>query len=186
RLTRTQRYYPFVGWRRVPFEGKTIKIDQNGVRVTPGADCRGKAFRVFTFGESTMWGTGSPDWLTIPANLQKRLAQLKPGPVCVMNFAESAYVTTQDVMMLQTQLRSRNIPDVVIFYSIGGDIGSAYESGEAGVHANLDEITARFQSQPTFTFIDELRKSSAYSLIDRLVGKLTIANPEQPQTVPSE
>jgi hypothetical protein len=76
-----------------------------------------------------MWGTGSPNWDTIPANLQKGLEKLKKGPVCVMNFAESAYVSTQDVIMLQLQLRSGNVPDVVVFYNIGGDVYSAYQSG---------------------------------------------------------
>ncbi len=124
RLSRTQQYHPYVGWRRAPFKGQTIEIDQNGVRVTPGANCSAKSYRVFTFGESTMWGTGSPNWGTIPANLQKGLEKLRQGPVCVMNFAESAYVTTQDVITLQMQLRSGNVPDVAVFYS-GGDIGPA-------------------------------------------------------------
>jgi hypothetical protein len=187
RLSRTQRYHPYVGWRRAPFKGKTIEIDQNGVRVTPGGDCSAKSFRVFTFGESTMWGTGSPNWGTIPAHLQTGLEQLRQGPVCVMNFAETGYVTTQDVIMLLMQLRSGNVPDLVLFYSIGGDIGAAYESGRASVHANLDDIAARFEGrrQP-FTFVDQLRSTSAYSLIDRLVGKLTIANPQQKGPTPSE
>ena len=105
---------------------------------------------------------------------------MRQGPVCVMNFAESAYISTQDVIMLLLQLRSGNVPDLVLFYSIGGDIGAAYESGRAGVHANLDQIAARFEgrSQPP-TFVDWLRSTYAYSLIDELVGKLTIANPQQ-------
>ena len=180
RLTRTQRYYPYVGWRRAPFKGETIEIDQNGVRVTPGADCRATSFKVFTFGESSMWGTGSPNWGTIPANLQKGLEKLRPGPVCVMNFAESAYVSTQDVIMLLVQLRSGNVPDLVLFYSIGGDIGAAYESGRAGVTANLDQIAARFERrrEPP-TLVDWLRSTYTYSLIDQLMGKLTIANSQQ-------
>jgi hypothetical protein len=187
RLTRTQRYHPYVGWRRAPFKGKTIEIDQNGIRVTPGADCRANSFKVFTFGESTMWGTGSPNWGTIPANLQRSLAQLRQGPVCVMNFAESAYVTTQDVIMLQMQLRSGNVPDVAVFYGISGDIGAALDTGRARVHANLDDIASRFQGRrEPFTFVDWLRGTSAYSLIYQLVGKLTIANPQEKQLNPFE
>ena len=180
RLSRNSQYYPYVGWRRAPFNGQTIKIDQNGVRLTPGADCSAKSFKVFAFGESSMWGTGSPDWGTIPANLQKYLEKMRPGPVCVMNFAESAYISTQDVIMLLLQLRSGNVPDLVLFFSIAGDIGAAYESGRAGAHANLDQIAARFEGRPQPpTFVDWLRSTYAYSLIDELMGKLTIANPQQ-------
>jgi hypothetical protein len=180
RLSRPQRYRPYVGWRRAPFKGQTIEIDQNGVRVTPGANCRANSYRVFAFGESTMWGTGSPNWGTIPANLQKGLQKLKPGPVCVMNFGESAYVTTQDVITLQMQLQSGNVPDVAVFYSLQGDIGVAYESGRPGVHANLKDIAARFQGRrESFPFIEGLRSTAAYSLIDGLVGKLAITDPQQ-------
>src|SRR6266480_2092054 len=187
RLSTKERYYPYVGWRRVPFKGKFIEIDQNGVRVTPGADCSAKSFKVFAFGESSMWGTGSPNWATIPANLQKGLEKLRQGPVCVMNFAESAYVSTQDVIMLLVQLRSGNVPDLVLFYSIGGDIGAAYQSGRAGVPANLDQIAARFERrQERSAFVDQLRSTYAYSLIDQLIGKLTIANPQQKEPTPSE
>ena len=187
RLSTKERYYPYVGWRRAPFKGKTIEIDQNGVRVTPGADCSAKSFKVFAFGESSMWGTGSPNWGTIPANLQKGLEKLRQGPVCVMNFAESAYISTQDVIMLLLQLRSGNVPDVVLFYSIGGDVPAAYQSGRAGLPANLDEIASRFERrrEPP-TFVDWLKSTYSYSLIDQLIGKLTIANPQQKEPTPGE
>ena len=187
RLSTKQRYYPYVGWRRAPFKGKTIEIDQNGVRLTPGADCSAKSFKVFTFGESSMWGTGSPSWGTIAANLQKGLEKLRQGPVCVMNFAESAYVSTQDVIMLLLQLRSGNVPDVVLFYSIGGDVPAAYQSGRAGLPANLDEIASRFERrrEPP-TFVDWLKSTYSYSLIDQLIGKLTIANPQQKEPTPGK
>jgi len=187
RLSTKERYYPYVGWRRAPFKGKTIEIDQNGVRLTPGADCSAKSFKVFTFGESSMWGTGSPSWGTIAANLQKGLEKLRQGPVCVMNFAESAYVSTQDVIMLLLQLRSGNVPDVVLFYSIGGDVPAAYQSGRAGLPANLDEIAARFERrrEPP-TFVDWLKSTYSYDLINQLIGKLTIANPQQKKPTPGE
>jgi lysophospholipase L1-like esterase len=180
RLTRKQRYYPYVGWRRAPFKGKTIDIDQNGIRVTPGADCKANSFKVFTFGESTMWGTGSPNWATIPAYLQAGLGKLRHGPVCVVNFAETAYVTTQSVIMLLVQLQSGNVPDLVVFYGLEGDAYAAYQSGRAGVPQNLDQLVARFEtSKSPPTLVELLTNSHSYSLIERLTGKLTIANPEQ-------
>jgi hypothetical protein len=185
RLSGRMRYYPYVGWRRAPFKGQTITIDQDGIRSTPGADCSAGSFKVFAFGESSMWGTGAPDWGTIPAYLQKRLEQIRRGPVCVMNFAESAYVSTQDVIMLLLQLRSGNIPDLVLFYGIEGDIAAGYQSGRAGVPANLDDIGARFEGRrPPPTVADLLRATYAYSLIGQLVGKLTIT-PRQAAQLPS-
>jgi lysophospholipase L1-like esterase len=191
RLTRTQQYYPYVGWRRAPFKGHTIEIDQQGVRVTPDADCRANSFKVFTFGASAMWGTGAPNWGTIPAYLQQGLAKQRQGPVCVMNFAESAYVLMQDVIMLLLQLRAGTVPDVVLFYNVDGDTYAAYQAGRAGVPENLAQLAARFEGhrEPS-TFVDQLRRSlnglrrtAAYALIDQLVGKLTIAQPPQ-QTPP--
>jgi hypothetical protein len=179
-LSVTQRYYPYVGWRRAPFKGKTIEIDQNGMRLTPGADCSVTSFKVFTFGSSEMWGTGSPNWDTIPANLQKGLEKLRHGPVCVMNFAESAYVSTQDVIMLLLQLRSGNVPDVVVFYNIGGDVYSAYQSGQAGDFQNRNQLAARFEHGSPY--IDHLRNTYSYKLIDALMDKLTIAAPQQEPT----
>ena len=187
RLSRKQQFYPFVGWRRAPFKGKTIEIDQNGVRLTPGADCSATSFKVFTFGGSEMWGTGSPNWDTIPANLQKGLEKLKQGPVCVVNFAEAAYVSTQDVIMLLTQLRSGNVPDLVLVYNIGSDVYSAYQSGRAGVQENLDQLAARFERrQKPPTLVDWLRRTYSYALIDELMGRLTIANPQQEEPTPSK
>jgi len=185
RLSGKERYYPYVGWRRAPFEGKTIEIDENGVRLTPGADCSATSFKVFTFGASEMWGTGSPDWDTIPANLQKGLEKLRQGPVCVMNFGESAYASMQDVIMLLMQLRSGNVPDLVLFYNIGSDVYAAYQSGRAGVPQNLDQLAARYEGrQEPSSFVDQLRSTYSYALIDKLMGKLSIANPQQEEPTP--
>jgi lysophospholipase L1-like esterase len=182
RLARKQQFYPYVDWRRAPFKGHTIEVDQNGVRLTPGADCRADSFKVFTLGASEMWGTGSPNWGTIPAHVQKGLEKLRPGPVCVTNYAESAHVSMQNVITLLTQLRSGNVPDVVLFYALADDIYSAYQSGRPGVIENLSKIAARFEERketPTVTFADRLRETYSYALIDLLMGKLTIANPQQ-------
>ena len=182
RLARKQQFYPYVDWRRAPFKGQTIEVDQNGVRLTPGADCSAKSFKVFTFGASEMWGTGAPNWGTIPAHVQKGLEKLRPGPVCVTNYAESAHVSMQNVITLLTQLRFGNVPDVVLFYGLADDIYSAYQSGRPGVIENLSQIAARFEGRketPTVTFADRLRETYSYALIDQLMGKLMIANPQQ-------
>jgi hypothetical protein len=182
----TQRYHPYVGWRRAPFKGTTIEINEDGVRLTPGADCRATSFKVFIFGQSDLWGTGSPNWETIPAHLQKGLERLRPGTVCVTNFGESGYVSTQHAIMLLLQLRSGNVPDVIIVYDIWGDIYSAYQSGRAGVSQNLAQLAARFEQprEPANLLLDRLRATHSYALIDKLMGKLTIAKPQDEGPTP--
>ena len=183
RLARRQRYYSYVGWRRAPFDGQTIQIDERGIRLTPGADCSANSFKVFAFGGSTMWGTGSPNWGTIPAYLQTGLQKLRHGPVCVVNFGETAYVSTQGLIILLMQLRSGNVPDLVVFYDGPGDIYAAYQSGRADVHQNFDQIAAKFERrQNPSTFVDKLRSSYSYSLIENLLSKLIIAKPRQEET----
>ena len=43
--SRKQRYHAYTVWRRAPFKGETINIDEDGVRLTPGSDCRPNAFK---------------------------------------------------------------------------------------------------------------------------------------------
>jgi len=179
-------YYPYVGWRRAPFKGKTIEVDHNGIRVTPGADCSAKSFKIFTFGASEMWGTGSPNWGTIAAHLQTGFEKLRQGPVCVTNFAESAYVSLQNIIMLLMQLRVGDVPDLVLFYSIADNVYAAYQSGRVGTLENNDQIAARFEGRrEPDTFIDRIRSTHSYKFIDMLMGKLTIANAKA-KPIPSQ
>jgi lysophospholipase L1-like esterase len=184
RLARKQRYYPYVAWRRAPFRGKTINIDEHGVRLTPGADCTGGSYKVFAFGGSTMWGTGSPDWGTIAARLQAGLEKRRPGSVCVTNFGETGYVTTQSVVMLLMQLKLGNIPNAVVFYAGPNDIYAAYQSGRADVHENFDQIAAQFEGRRApVPWFDRLRNTYSYSIVDSLVDKLTTGKPKSPVKV---
>jgi lysophospholipase L1-like esterase len=141
------RYEPYVGWRHRPFQGDFVNIDDEGIRLTPGADCQPEAYTVFTFGGSSMWGWGSPDSATIPAFLQKGMDEIIQGPVCVVNFGEDAYVSTQGRIKLSTQLQKGNVPDIVIFFDGFNDVYVAYESGTPGAHPMLDDIAARFEGR---------------------------------------
>jgi hypothetical protein len=177
RLSRRVRYYPYIGWRRESFSGQTINVDQHGIRLTPGADCNTNAYKVFVFGGSTIWGTGSPDRETIPAYLQAGIGALTTRPVCVVNFGESAYVSTQSLILLVRQLQSGNIPDVVLFYDGVNDIYAAYQSGQAGVHQNLHQIASKLDhggSSTASPFTEWLRGLSSVALF-----KNVIAGPKQ-------
>lgn len=188
-LSRKQQYRPFLVWRRAPFKGTTINIDQNGVRLTPGASCAANSFKVFTFGGSTMWGTGSPDWGTIPAYLQASLEKLREGPICVVNFGESAYVSTQSVLELLMQLQSGNVPNWVIFYDGPNDVYTGYQSGRTGVHENVDTLAAKFENRDVSQsgpLMELLKSFHLFSLSNGLVGKLDAKPQASPKLITYE
>jgi hypothetical protein len=175
-LTRKEHYRAFTLWRRAPFKGTTINIDDRGVRMTPGADCRPGAYKVFTFGSSHMWGTGAPDWETIAAHLQSLLANAGRGPVCVTNFGESAWVSMQSVIELMMQLQSGNIPDLVISFDGAADIYTAYQSGVPGIHENFEMTAARMEGTDTARLpllVRWLQTFSTYQLIEKQVERLS-------------
>jgi lysophospholipase L1-like esterase len=155
------RYVPWVVWRRYPFNGEMIHVDQEGFRETPGSTCTDDAFSVYVFGGSTMWGTGARDAETIAAYLQSELSRMVERPVCVRNFGESGYVSTQAVIELLLQLRAGKRPDLVIFYDGVNEVASAYESGRAGVHENLQPIAEKFDGIGDGSLGARLLKSTA-------------------------
>ncbi len=146
------RWTSYVYWRRQPYRGRHINIDEHGIRRTwtsrdnsPGA---GNPLRIFTFGGSAMWGVGARDDFTIPSFLARKLGE--NGVRCrVTNFGESGYVSTQEVIALLQQVRDGNIPDVVIFYDGVNDIYSAYQQAAAGLPQNESHRAREFNvSQP--------------------------------------
>ncbi|MEM8929721.1 MAG: SGNH/GDSL hydrolase family protein [Acidobacteriota bacterium] len=145
-------YQPFVTWRRGPYRGETITIDDDGFRVVPGARCDAPdAFRVDALGGSTMWGWGSPDDGTIPAHLQRLLSEHLDRPVCVRNLGETAYVSSQELVQWTLALRDdhatgRPRPDLAIFYDGVNDALAAHQAGRAGTHQNLAEVVGRLDA----------------------------------------
>src|SRR5262245_25189757 len=180
KLSRKTQYLSYVVWRRAPFTGATINIDDGGIRRTPGAVCGGGSYKVFVFGGSPVWGTGSPDWGTIPAYLQAALAKRESRPVCVVNFGESAYVSTQSVIMLLTRLQAGDVPDLALFYDGPNDVFTAFQSGRTAVHENFDRIARMFErhgeagSNPLAEWLD---RSALFRVSRSLVNSLAPAPP---------
>lgn len=175
RLASGFRYRPYTVWRHTPFQGETINFNEDGIRHTPGADCQPKAIKIFTFGGSTMLGWGSPDWGTIATYLQTGLGELSERPVCVINYGEDGYVSTQSLIALMLQLQSGNIPDIVIFYDGVNEVIAAYESGKPVVHVTLPEITSRFEVQEN-PFVKIGKSTRIYTLSRRLIDAIETKN----------
>jgi lysophospholipase L1-like esterase len=182
--SRRERYVPFVLWRRAAFSGELINVDNNGVRSTPGANCGPSSYRVFVFGGSTVWGTGSPDWGTVPAYLQAALQTKRDRPICVVNFGESAYVSTQSLLQLLSQLQAGNIPDLVISYEGLNDAYSAYQSGKPGLHENLSQLVAAFEERKAVQENDVarlVRRTSLFSVTSALMQRVTHPVEDRPK-----
>ncbi len=128
------RWQPYVHYRREPFAGSYITVDQEGHRRTiyPRVDPPGSApLKVFIFGASTMWGTGARDEYTIASQVGKALSAAGIA-ADITNFAESGYVSMQEVITLLLELRKGNVPDLAVFYDGIGDTFAAFQSGKAG------------------------------------------------------
>jgi lysophospholipase L1-like esterase len=134
------KWQPYVHWRREPFKGKYINVDQEGIRQTWNAKGKppsgSKIFRIFIFGGSSLWGSGTADNDTIPSNLS-RLLNEHGFNVEVTNFGESGYVSTQEIVVLLRQLQNDKVPDLAIFYDGSNDTFSTFQNrGVAGLPQN--------------------------------------------------
>ena len=130
-------WHSYVYWRRKPYQGKYIVIDDDGIRRTWNKSSAPSStqLKIFMFGGSALWGTGARDEFTIPSLVSKKL-QAKNVDVWVTNFGEGGYVSTQEVIVLMIELQKGNVPDVVVFYDGVNDTFSAFQQGVAGIPQN--------------------------------------------------
>jgi lysophospholipase L1-like esterase len=158
-------YAPYVLWKRAPYRGETVTIDEEGLRLTAHSQCTAQNYTIWLLGGSTMWGAGAPDWLTIPSILAEKYE--KSGkPVCVRNYGTNAWVNTQEVIELMLELkRAQHKPDLVIFYDGFNDTYSLYQSGTLDVPINNDLIRNKLEAgDPVQTGWNHPRSSTLRSM----------------------
>ena len=152
--TGDSEWLSYVYWRRKPYQGQYINIDSQGIRKTWSSNIGGgdKSIHptIFLFGGSSMWGTGSRDDFTIPSIFSERLATNGVNAQ-IVNFGESGYVRTQEVILLIRELQKMNIPDLVIFYDGVNDTYSAYQQQIAGIPQNEFNRVKEFKSSKRIT-----------------------------------
>jgi lysophospholipase L1-like esterase len=110
-------HHSYVGWRRLPYRGETINIDENGTRRTYVNPDASPARTVAFFGGSTMWGSGSDDEHTIPSAFAKRQSEYR-----ALNFGETAHTAHQNLNALVQVLAEGLRPDVVVFYNGSSEV----------------------------------------------------------------
>ena len=144
------RYQDFIGWRRQPFAGTTITIDEAGYRRHPGGAGMNES-EVWVFGGSAVWGPGVTDAGTIPARLQALSA--RPS----FNFGEAAYTAHQSYNLLMKAYLLGGRPRQVVFYDGVNEV----------VH-NL-EMVANHQSSETQRRAGRLRAELQYGSIEEIL-----------------
>lgn len=165
-------YYPYVIWRSPGFKGELLNIDAHGRRMTPDATCSPDALRVYVFGGSSTWGWGAPDWGTVPAYLQQQLSRQHAEPVCVVNYGENAFVSTQNVVQLLLLLDAGDVPDAVVFLDGVNDVLAASQNRVPLVHQNFEEIAALFEEPdpPLLTWVRDLHTVTLLQTLVRESG----------------
>jgi hypothetical protein len=173
-------YHQYVLWRRAPYDGEFLSIDQDGVRRTMHSQCdkNEKTSTIWMFGDSVMWGAGVPDGETIPSDLAHDYE--KTGQtVCIVNYAEKGWSNTQESIALIEQLKHAvRKPDVVLFYDGGTEAFAAYQSGRADVHSNYDSFKIFLDDwgasqNAGFSY---LQHTNTYRLLEKIGAKAPFHN----------
>lgn len=126
------RWLPYNYWTVAPFDGEYINIDNQGLRFTPPYTDDEIADKIYFFGGSTMWGEGVRDAYTIAGHMAKLLDENDQAQT-VLNYGQTGYVSTQDLIMFQSQVAVDNVPDTAIFYQGFNDVYSAYLQDITGI-----------------------------------------------------
>jgi lysophospholipase L1-like esterase len=164
-------YEPFRIWGVAPWHSQYINADKSekGIwrrTINPdGKACgRQKRVEIWMFGGSTLYGTGVPDFATIPSYLSRDLNAVEVPCIVVSNFGVEGYVTNQEVLLLMQQLKADRRPDLVIFYDgLNDAYAGAVSPGVPSAHMSLGNIKARMEGSLVGR-LDFLRNSSALQL----------------------
>ena len=167
----TVRWLPYNYWTTAQFEGDYIHINSQGVRFTPSFTDDETTQKIYFFGGSTMWGEGARDAYTIAGHVAQLLSD-NDQPQQVINYGQTGYVSTQDLILFQTQLALGNVPDIALFYQGFNDVYSAYLQDTAGIPYREDQRVSDVEAgrslrsgQPVFRIPDGDISSYDWSLV---------------------
>ena len=125
------RWLPYSYWAVAPFAGQFINVAETGLRRTI-SESEISLPSVYFFGGSTAWGEGARDAYTIPSQVARLLGE-RDHAVNIVNYAQTGYVSGQDLILFQRQLALGNLPDLAVFYQGFNDIYAAFTGGQAGL-----------------------------------------------------
>lgn len=171
-----QTYAPFKLWTATSWHTKYINNDQseNGTwrRTTnpPSDGCVNKRIRtLWVLGGSTVYGTGVPDWATLPSYLARALNGAASDCWRVTNLGIEGYVSNQELLELFEQLKTDRQPDIVVFYDGVNDAAAAGAGpGPPLAHFYYGTIKNRIEGSMSGR-LDFIRQSYAMRTINGLL-----------------
>lgn len=168
RLKEPRVYVPFRVWGVTKWHGKYINNDDgaNGLlRRTINPTCNSsRRVNVWVFGGSTVYGTAVPDFATMPSYLSRELNVAGQDCVVVTNFGVEGYVTDQELILLEEQLKAGGRPDIVIFYDGVNDACLAWPPGPRDRHFSFSMLKARIEGKVRGR-LDFVQNSNALRLV---------------------
>lgn len=127
------RWQPYVYWVVDEIQGQFVNVGRDGLRQTyTPPDLPPDAPVIAFFGGSTAWGEGARDRYTIPSQVAE-LLHASGTPARVVSYAQTGYVSTQDLVTLQMLIVNGQAPDIAVFYGGFNDVLSAYDQGVVGL-----------------------------------------------------
>jgi lysophospholipase L1-like esterase len=162
-------YAPFVEWKRKPFRGETVNIDESGKRIhrPPG---KGEKGVVRFFGGSTTWGTGVDDDDTIPALFNA----LHPDWT-VHNHGESGYYSRQELESLINSVHLGEPVDLVVFYDGYNDVRELCRRDvELNGHGQQGQLAALLEPRPLLLPIFTNALGQLVQALREATGRVTI------------
>ena len=111
------KYSDYLIWRRSSFQGETINISEDGFRLNDSSSLHVDFAnsKVWFFGGSAMWGSGSKNEFTIPS-FYEEMSNKKS-----INFGETGYTSSQELNMLLKYINLGK-PKYIFFYDGANDI----------------------------------------------------------------
>jgi hypothetical protein len=114
-----------------------------------------------------------PDWFTIPSLLAKKYEDAG-RKVCVKNFGEKGWVSTQELIELMLSLKQAvQKPDLVIFYDGVTDSYLPYQSNVPDAHFNFLQTKNEFESLgDNGASLEYLKRTNTYRTLMELRSML--------------
>lgn len=170
-------YAPFRLWTAVGWHAQYLNNDEGygGAwrrTINPATNvCATTRSQVlWVFGGSTVYGTGVPDFATLPSYLSRDLNADHRSCVVVQNFGVEGYVSNQELILLLEQLKAGQSPDMVVFYDGVNDASAAGPSpGPPSPHYYYALIKNEVEGSSAAR-VDFIRESYASRLVKTIAA----------------